>query len=382
MKRRDFLKVAATLPTFSILPITSEAARTATSSDRIVVFVKLAGGNDGLNMVVPYQDPQYYKLRPTIAVPRHLALPLEQNMALNPYMKALMPLWKAGEIAWLQGIGYQNTDLSHFRSLDIWETASSFNEYKTEGWLNDVLPRFKPGLHGIVLDEEAGPFCGKDCNAIAMQSPEVFLSQVSLVDDIRPNTYNPALKHITRVQHQLYAAGNQLRTKMSRPQGLNVPFSTSVFGRRLESVAKMIVNGIDAAAYKVELDGFDTHVNQVDVQSNLLQHLAVGLASFANAMKKAGKWDNVIVVTYSEFGRRVQENHGRGTDHGSGSTHLVMGGRVRGGLYGGNPQLNELDHNMNLPSHMDFRKLYGTITQNWWRQNNPWSGLGVLPIIG
>jgi uncharacterized protein (DUF1501 family) len=215
-----------------------------------------------------------------------------------------------------------------------------------------------------------------------MQSPEVFLSQVSLVQDIRPINHNPAISHLTQVQHQLYSAGEQLRTKMSRPKGLNVPFSTSTFGRRLESVAKMIVNGVDAAAYKVELDGFDTHVNQVDTQSNLLQHLSVGLASFANAMKQAGKWDNVILVTYSEFGRRVQENHGRGTDHGSASTHLVMGGRVRGGLYGDNPNLNELDHNMNLPSEVDFKKLYGTITQNWWRQTNTWASLGVLPIIG
>ncbi|WP_020560542.1 DUF1501 domain-containing protein [Thiofilum flexile] len=377
MKRRDFLKVAATLPTLSLLPLTSEAA--PGSPDRIVVFVKLGGGNDGLNMVVPYQDPQYYRLRPTIAVPRHLALPLEQNMALNPYMKALMPFWKAGEIAWIQGIGYPNTDLSHFRSLDIWETASA--QYRSEGWLNNILPRFKQGLHGIILDENAGPFCGKDCNAITMQSPEVFLSQVSLIQDIRPNATSPALRHITQVQHQLYAAGEQLRTKMSRPQGLNVPFSTSVFGRRLESVAKMIINGVDAVAYKVELDGFDTHVNQVDTQSNLLQHLSVGLSSFANAMKAAGKWDNVLVVTYSEFGRRVQENYGRGTDHGAGSTHLVMGGRVRGGLHGDRPRLNELDHNMNLASPIDFRKLYGTITQNWWRQRNPWAGLGVLPIL-
>ncbi|MEN9433785.1 MAG: hypothetical protein RLZZ422_1374 [Pseudomonadota bacterium] len=379
MKRRDFLKIAATVPAINFIPTLAAANG---SPERIVVLVKLAGGNDGLNMVVPYQDPKYYQLRPTVAVPRHLALPLERDMALNPYMKALIPFWKTGEVAFIQGIGYQNTDLSHFRSLDIWETASSINEYKTEGWLNAVLPRFKQGLHGVILDENAGPFCGKDCNAIAMQSPEVFLSQVSLVQDIRPINHNPAISHLTQVQHQLYSAGEQLRTKMSRPKGLNVPFSTSTFGRRLESVAKMIVNGVDAAAYKVELDGFDTHVNQVDTQSNLLQHLSVGLASFANAMKQAGKWDNVILVTYSEFGRRVQENHGRGTDHGSASTHLVMGGRVRGGLYGDNPNLNELDHNMNLPSEVDFKKLYGTITQNWWRQTNPWASLGVLPIIG
>jgi uncharacterized protein (DUF1501 family) len=379
MKRRDFLKIAATVPAINFIPTLAAANG---SPERIVVLVKLAGGNDGLNMVVPYQDPKYYQLRPTVAVPRHLALPLERDMALNPYMKALIPIWKTGEVAFIQGIGYQNTDLSHFRSLDIWETASSINEYKTEGWLNAVLPRFKQGLHGVILDENAGPFCGKDCNAIAMQSPEVFLSQVSLVQDIRPINHNPAISHLTQVQHQLYSAGEQLRTKMSRPKGLNVPFSTSTFGRRLESVAKMIVNGVDAAAYKVELDGFDTHVNQVDTQSNLLQHLSVGLASFANAMKQAGKWDNVILVTYSEFGRRVQENHGRGTDHGSASTHLVMGGRVRGGLYGDNPNLNELDHNMNLPSEVDFKKLYGTITQNWWRQTNTWASLGVLPIIG
>lgn len=377
MQRRDFLKLGAGL---SIAGLSPQLAL-ANNNLRSVVLIKLSGGNDGLNTLIPYQDPLYYQLRPTIAIPKHQVIPLEKNMGLNPYMKALMPWWKKGNLAFIQGIGYAQQELSHFSSIDVWETASMPKQYQTDGWLNRVLPRYKKGLHGVVLGDNTGPLTGKDCHTIAMQSPEVFLSQVSLIDDIKLSHTTPALQHLTKVQHQLFQSGQQLKQKMQHPRSLGVPFSTSKFGRRLESVAKMINQGLDATVYKVELDGFDTHVNQLNTQSNLLHHLAVGLNSFATAMQRSGKWNNIVVVTYSEFGRRTQENHGGGTDHGAASTHLVMGGRVRGGLQGRTPNLKQLDRHGNIPAQIDFRSLYGTLAQRWWHQANPWQHYPTLPII-
>lgn len=377
MNRREFLGVAAALPFMGMLPEQALAA----AGQRVLVLVKLAGGNDGLNTLVPYTDPLYYQYRPRVAVPKHQVLDIGQNMGLNPYMKALKPAWDAGELAFVQGVGYPGSDLSHFRSSDIWEAGCGANEYASEGWLAQVMPGYKSGLHGIILGESMGPLAGKDCHTVAMQSPQVFLSQIDLVDNIIPNRQTPALAHLTNIQQQLYDAGQQLRSKLARPVALGVNFSTSDLGRDLESVAKMILSGVDAAVYMVTLDGFDTHASQVNTQGNLLNRLGVALDSFAQAMKRGGRWNDVLVVTYSEFGRRVQENHAGGTDHGTASVQMVMGGKVRGGLYGEAPRLRELDADGNLHHTLDYRAVYGTLTQNWLRQRNPWSSFGTVPFV-
>ncbi|MBU0655061.1 MAG: DUF1501 domain-containing protein [Gammaproteobacteria bacterium] len=369
--------MAALLPFMGLLP--EQAA--ATAGQRVLVLVRLAGGNDGLNTLIPYTDPLYYKLRPKIAVPRHRVLDIGQGVSLNPYLAALKPSWEAGEMAFIQGVGYPHTDLSHFRSCDIWETGTSVGEYSPDGWLAQVMPGYKQGLHGIVIGESMGPLAGKDCHAIAMQSPQVFLSQVNMLDAIPVSRQTPALAHLTNVQNQLYNTGQQLSNKLKRSVPLGVNFATSDIGRDLESVAKMILSGVDAAVYVVTLDGFDTHSGQINMQSNLLNRLAGALNSFSTSMKKGGRWNDVLLVTYSEFGRRVQENHGGGTDHGSASVQLVMGGKVRGGIYGDAPRLNELDAGGNLHVTQDYRAVYGSLAQNWLRCGNPWSSFGTIPFV-
>lgn len=385
MNRREFLGLATALPLLGMtLPASTvlAASTPAPVRQRVLVLVKLAGGNDGLNTLIPHADPQYYQYRPAIAIPRHQVMDIGQGQGINPYLKALLPLWNAGEMAWLQGVGYPHHDLSHFRSSDIWETAALAGEYATAGWLGQLLPQCKAGLHGIVIGESMGPMAGKDCHAIAMRSPQTFLSQVGLLEDVLPVATTPALAHLTNIQHQLYGAGQELEQKLRRPVSLGGDFSTSEIGRDLESVAKMILNGLDAAVYMVTLNGFDTHTNQLATQSNLLHHLAGGLSSFAQAMKRGGRWEDVLVVTYSEFGRRVQENHGKGTDHGTSSVQLVMGGKVRGGLYGDIPRLNDLDADGNLHYTVDFRQVYATLAQRWWgQQQNPWAKFATLAFV-
>lgn len=380
MNRREFLGMTALLPFMGSLPIQALAANTR-SNQRILVLVKLAGGNDGLNTLIPYTDPLYYQYRPSIGVPKHQVLDIGQNYGLNPYLKVLKPWWDKGNMAWVQGVGYPRSDLSHFRSIEIWETATDAGNYAETGWLGSLLPGCKPGLHGIAIGDNSGPLAGKDCNTIAMESPQAFLSQIKLLDDMPPVNTNPVLAHVTNVHHQLYAAGEQLSTKLQRPAALDVNFSTSEVGRDLEAVAKMILSGVDAAVYLVTLDGFDTHTNQHNVQSQLLQHLAGALDSFAQAMQRGGRWNDVLLMTYSEFGRRVQENHGKGTDHGAASVQLVMGGKVRGGIYGDKPDLGQLDADGNLQHTVDFRSVYSTLAKRWLAQANPWEKFGTLPFV-
>jgi len=388
MDRRDFLKYAGLISASAAVPIiTPELVFGAgqRSNNRIVVLVELKGGNDGFNTLVPFKDDLYYQYRPRIAIKQRQVLTLNDELGLHPRMRSLMPLWNKGQMAWIQGVGYPHPVLSHFRSMDIWNSASSANQFIQQGWLSRVLPRFKQGLHGIALNKgqaELGPLASSQLNALTMQDPKTFLSQIRRIHDVKPSKLTPAIAHVSQVQHQLFSAGEQLATKMGkRPKRAGVQFSKGVFGHSLEAVAEMIMSGIDAPVYKVTQEGFDTHAGQRGAQDNGLYHLSNGLASFATAMQKAGRWNDILVVTYSEFGRRAKENRGAGTDHGTASSHLVLGGKVRGGIYGKHPDFSRLDANGNVRHTTDFHAIYGTLAQRWWGQNNPWGNQSTIPFV-
>ncbi len=388
MERREFLKYAGLISASATVPLLTPEilfAANGASQNKIVVLVELKGGNDGFNTLVPYADKLYYKHRPRIAIQQRQVLGLNNEVGLHPQMKALMPLWNAGNMAWVQGVGYPNPVLSHFRSMDIWNSASNANQVIEAGWLSRVLPNFKKGLHGIALNKgqaELGPLNSSNLNSVTMQNPKTFLSQIKRISDVKPNQLNPAIAHVSQTQHQLFSVGDQLATKMgSKPKRSGVTFSKGVLGHSLESVAEMILSGVDSIVYKVTQSGFDTHSGQRGAQDNALYQVAHGLASFQLAMKKAGLWDNVLILTYSEFGRRVKENRGAGTDHGTASSHMILGGRVRGGIYGKHPNFSQLDANGNVRHTTDFRSIYATIAQRWWNQPNPWQGHAPLPLV-
>ncbi len=388
MDRRDFLKYASLISASAAVPLLTPELLFAANGkrpDKIVILVELKGGNDGFNTLVPFADELYYRYRPRIGIQARQLLPLNDQVGMHPRMKALMPLWNSGNMAWIQGVGYPNPVLSHFRSMDIWNSASNANQVIEAGWLSRVLPNFKQGLHGVALNKgqaQLGPLNSSNLNAVTMQNPKNFLNQIKRISDVQPSNLNPAIAHVSQIQHQLFGVGAQLANKMgNRPPRSGVTFSKGVLGHSLESVAEMILSGIDSPVYKVTQDGFDTHSGQRGAQDNALYQVANGLASFQKAMQRAGLWDNVLVVTYSEFGRRPKENRGAGTDHGTASAHMILGGKVRGGVYGRHPNLAQLDENGNVRHTTDFRAMYGTIAQRWWNQPNPWKGAPLIPFV-
>ena len=379
MNRREFLQYASLTPLAGSIPTVfangkaqaSQLSRSLQRPDRIVLMVELKGGNDGLNTLVPFEDELYHNLRPNIAIKN--AIPLKGDMGINPYLRSLLNLWKDGDMAWIQGVGYPKASRSHFHSADIWESGN-LNGKGSEGWVSKVLGNNQHELNGIVLgDNNLGPMAGEQGRSVAMMNSDEFLRQTKYLNKESFDAANDALGHMLSVQNQINLAAKLLEEKLKNAKPSPIRFPNSTFGRRLQQVDRMITNGMHLPVYKVSLDGFDTHANQRDVHNNLMNHLGSGLSAFVRSMKHHKLWNNVLVVTYSEFGRRVQENGSAGTDHGSGSVNMVLGGAITGGLYGKAPSLNaEALVNGDLDHSTDFRQIYSTIAQRWWKRPSPW----------
>ncbi len=385
MNRRDFLKYASLTPLAGMIPsVLASNPNLAINqhNKKILLLVELKGGNDGLNTLIPHENDHYNNLRPKLRVKSPKSMMLEKGFRLNPYLKDIKYLWDKGDMAWIQGVGYPHADRSHFYSIDVWNTAST-HVSDTTGWLTKSgLPNSPNVLNGIIVgDDRLGPFAGKNGHAVVMESPRTFLRQTKYLNQEQYRTPNDSLAHLLSTQNQINAAADLLKTKLNQSPRRYARFPNSAFGRNLEQVTRLITSGVHLPVFKVTLEGFDTHAGQIDAHNNLMHHLGGGLAAFQKAMTAAKLWDNVLVMTYSEFGRRVAENASLGTDHGSASAHFVLGGRVNRSIYGATPSLEHLDDGDLIPT-VDFRQMYATIAQRWWRKPNPWQGRhNPLPFV-
>ena len=365
MDRRDFLKGVGAATLAAHVP-GAAWAQAGGRYERLLVLIELKGGNDGLNTVVPYADPEYSSLRPRLALPRDQVLQLDARTGLHSALEPLMGLWKDRGLAVVQGVGYPNANLSHFRSIEIWDTASKSEEYLADGWLARAFAASPPpksyAADAVVVGaSDMGPFAGGGARAVALANTEQFLRQAKLAGPVA-QPRNAALAHIMRVEQDIMQAaahldaGHVFRTEF--PQG--------AFGNAVRTAAQVIAGKAGVAAVRLTLNGFDTHSNQLPVQARLLKELADGIVALKGALTELGRWDSTLVMTYAEFGRRPRQNQSGGTDHGTASAHFVTGGRVKGGLYGVPPALDRLDGNGNLPFAVDFRDLYATVLERWW----------------
>ena len=377
MNRRDFL---TTVAAFSCSGLAHELRAAPTPRwDRILVLVELNGGNDGLNTVVPYTDQTYYRLRPTLAVKRDEVLTLSEQAGLNPALQPLMPIWTDRELAIVQGVGYPDPNRSHFRSIEIWDTGSSPQQYLDSGWVARALTRVSLpeefAADALVLGRgNLGALSGAGLTNIAMRRPEQMKRKRTTIGTNKSETTNRALSHVLKVEHDLESALRSFSENRQPPPQWHTPFSNNPFSRQLENAANVIAGEAKVPVIKVSHSGFDTHNNQRGLHDRLLAELAAGLAQFRSAMKQIGRWDQVLVMTYSEFGRRVAENGSRGTDHGTAAPHFLTGGRVRGGLYAEQPGLERLNAG-DLEHSFDFRRLYATVGRSWWN-------LPADPVLG
>jgi uncharacterized protein (DUF1501 family) len=385
MKRRQFLSQFMALGALSALP--GIALSRSRNTSRTLILVELKGGNDGLNTIAPYRDKEYYRLRPRLAIPASNVLALNDELGLNPALQALLPLWNRQQLAVVNGLGYPNPNFSHFRSIEIWQTGSGSEETLQQGWIARQYQRDMPdgvyASNGIVLDNELGPLSGGAMHSIVMRNPKQFIRQARNLHHYHADTNNRALQHILNVQNGIEATAGDLEAKLD---GSSVPLDelpNTPLGKQFAVCAQMIINNTSAPIIKTATGSFDTHTNQANRHNNLLSQLAEAIAAFEKSMRKYHKWNDVLIVTYSEFGRRPAENGNRGTDHGTAAPHFIIGGKVRGGLYGQQPSLEDLEKG-NLKFTTDFRTVYSSIIKDWWQipaQNNIFAEFGNLEIL-
>lgn len=381
LRRRRFLRgaldVAATsLGSALLVPAwAQEASQSVVSKaltpkagnyQNILILVELKGANDGLNTVVPYTDPKYAEIRPKIALKPDQLLKISDKEGLHPSLEPLMALWSQKELAIVQGIGYPRPNQSHFRSIEIWDTASNSEDYLDAGWLartfrSTPVP-IKFAADGVVVgSNDMGPLSGLGVRAIALADTAQFLRNAKLA---KPNqdTRNAALRHLLNVENEIVHASGKMNTNYV----FKTEFPKNGFGYQVRTAAQLVASKAGTAVVRLTLGGFDTHAGQLGTHANLLKELADGMVALKAAMQELNMWNNTLVMTYAEFGRRAKGNDSNGTDHGTANVHFLTGGKVAGGLFGQAPQLNKLDGNGNLPFAVDFRSLYATIIDQWW----------------
>jgi uncharacterized protein (DUF1501 family) len=342
---------------------------------RLLVLVELHGGNDGINTVIPISQPAYKRLRPGLAIGADAALDVTPDLAFHPALRPLVDPFERGEIAVLHNVGYPKPNRSHFRSIEIWEQATASDQYGNEGWITRGLRddplwgRRQGDADAVAIGQgNVGPLAGPDTRLVTMRDPRQFLAQSETLRAMDGRQFaTPALAHVVRTQNEAVAAAEAVKRKLTGRERFARRFGGQPFARAMATAADLIADGVDAPVWKVQLGGFDTHADQLGRHERLLTQLAGTLAAFRASMIDLGRWNDTLVMTYSEFGRRAAENLSRGTDHGAAAPLFLMGGAVDGGFKGEAPDLEKLVEG-DLDAKIDFRTLYASVLADWWGQ--------------
>jgi uncharacterized protein (DUF1501 family) len=379
MKRRDFLSSTA-LASASLLvpgflkalnaPYQPGRPRLAASGKRLVVL-QLTGGNDGLNTVIPFADDAYYRARPQLGIPAASVLRLSDTHGLHPALTGLRPLFDAGQLSIVHAVGYPDPDRSHFRSMDIWHTASASSDYWTTGWLGRLLDAQPIGHahQAIELDDTLSlALKGARRSGFGLSDPEKlaratqFGLQRELVP-LAPAQVSAAMSELDFLYRTTADAfeSTRLLADTARKGNATATYPQGELGRDLRTVAQLIAGGLDTPIYYVSFAGFDTHVGQPRRQEVLLREFGDAVAAFTDDLKRAQAFDSTVILVFSEFGRRVAENGSRGTDHGTAGPVMLISGALRQPGFVGTPaSLTDLDAG-DLRHRIDFRQIYATL---------------------
>ena len=385
MKRRDFLKNTALASGAFLVPAFLKPLEALAKSEltgyKNLVIIQLSGGNDGLNTIIPFGNDIYYQKRKTIAINQADVIKLNDMQGLNPNLSALKELYDQGWMGIINSVGYPNPDRSHFRSMDIWQTASGSNEFLTTGWIGRYLDSncqdCKSPYAAIEVDDTLSlAMKGTKMKGIAVQDPyklyqttrEPFFKD--LVHDHGDGNLNEDnLGYLYKTMIETYSSAEYIQ-KTSKTYMVTGTYPATGLGNQLKTVSKFINSGLQTRVYYVSLSGFDTHVGQQNQQGRQLKVYGDAVAAFVKDLKQTGKLDDTLIMTFSEFGRRVEQNASNGTDHGTANNILLFGGKLnKPGIFNEVPDLSQLD-NGDLKYQIDFRDVYATLLDKWLNVNN------------
>lgn len=378
MKRRQFIQTSGLATAAMMIPnfLKAQENRVLSDSDKVLIVIQLTGGNDGLNTVVPYENDLYYNARPKIAIQKNEVLKLNSELGLNPAMQGFKNLFDEGRLCLINNVGYPEPDRSHFRSMDIWQTASNSNEYKTTGWLGRYLDEKcntcnQPTQVLEIDDTLSLALKGKNVKGLSMKDPkrlygttlDTYINQLSKQHVVGDHEHDNAEYLYKTLAETVSSAAYIYQTSKVYKSATTYP--NHQFGKSMKTIAELITSGVNTNVYYVSLGSFDTHFNQQKRQADLLQQLSETVKVFMDDLKVSGKQDNVLLMTFSEFGRRVSENASGGTDHGTANQIFLFGNKLKQkGIYNEAPNLSDLDDG-DLKFSIDFKNIYSTILKKW-----------------
>ena len=356
--------------------------------EKTVVVLQLSGGNDALNTVIPYNDGQYYDNRPFVNIPQDQVLKLDDKLGLNPALAPIKALWDEGNVALINGVGYPSPNRSHFRSMDVWHTAES-EEVGEDGWLGRAIRELDPQAENVLTGVNFGRGLPRALYAKGVPVASVGnLETYGLFPDIKDEAArNLALEAFT----QMYGGsgrdvianfisqtgtdalkGADILRVAPRQYSSSIEYADNPIAENMKSIAQVMTAGLGTRVYYTQHGSFDTHASELTSHAKLWEDVSGAVGDFMDDMKEHDMDKDVVVLLFSEFGRRIKDN-GAGTDHGSGGVAFVIGGDVNGGMYGDFPSLDD-DKQLEGDLHFsnDFRSTYSTIAERW---------MGIDPVV-
>jgi uncharacterized protein (DUF1501 family) len=384
LSRREFLHKSSLVSLYPVVPLALgrvAAAAAAEPDSKVLVVIQMDGGNDGINTVVPYGDDEYGRNRDTLRLDAAKLHKLTDHVGLHPQMRAAKELFDDGRLTIVQGVGYPNPDRSHFRSMRIWQTARFDDaEHDGYGWLGRALDlretkqsRGEPAAIYAGPEEVPVALWGRRAQSLSLTNLNDMRLPFSASQLTASNTAATAAVadanglnlFVTRQVLSSYAAADEFqRHSQSRSGSSSIQYPGTQLGFNLQLIAQLIRSGVAARVFYTLQGGYDTHAAQLYTHARLLSEFADSLKAFLDDLKNSGLEDRVVVLAFSEFGRRVKENASHGTDHGAAGPVFIAGSKSVGGLVGRTPNLSDLD-NGDVKMGIDLREIYAAIVEDW-----------------
>jgi uncharacterized protein (DUF1501 family) len=378
LKRREFLQVGSLATAGCMVPNFLKALEKKASvppGNKVLVILQLSGGNDGLNTVIPVRNDIYYKSRPRLGILKDKSLLLTDEVGLHPALGCLKELYDDGSLGILNSVGYPNPDRSHFRSMDIWHSASESNEYLYTGWVGRYLDAQCAGCdkptQALEIDDVLSmALKGHQVKGLAMRDPKRLYNTTNekyfreIISTHKDQEGEQPVDYLYKTMAETVSSADYI-FQQSRLHPTSHLYPKTELGKSFQTIASLIFSDINTKVYYVSLGSFDTHINQGAQQQRLFTEMNDAVSSFVKDLKANGRFNDVLITTFSEFGRRVSQNASGGTDHGAANNMFFIGsGLKQKGVLNPLPDLNDLQDG-DLKHKVDFKNVYATILKNW-----------------